>query len=60
MTMMDANEIISLIQNSKKSTPVKVYIKGHLEDLNFGANNKTFINGNTGVVFGEWEDIKKY
>ena len=28
MKMMDANEIISFIQNSKKSTPVKIYIKG--------------------------------
>ena len=31
MKMMDANEIISFIQNSKKSTPVKVYIKGDLD-----------------------------
>ena len=30
MKMMDANEIISFIQNSKKSTPVKMYIKGEL------------------------------
>ncbi|MBD5020221.1 2,3,4,5-tetrahydropyridine-2,6-dicarboxylate N-acetyltransferase, partial [Xanthomonas citri pv. citri] len=28
MKMMDANEIISFIQNSTKSTPVKVYVKG--------------------------------
>lgn len=27
MKMMDANEIIAFIQNSKKATPVKVYIK---------------------------------
>ncbi|WP_066317860.1 2,3,4,5-tetrahydropyridine-2,6-dicarboxylate N-acetyltransferase [Bacillus sp. FJAT-29814] len=57
MKMMDANEIISFIQNSKKSTPVKVYIKGDLAGLDFGANAKTFINGGTGVVFGEWTDI---
>ncbi|MCM3768671.1 2,3,4,5-tetrahydropyridine-2,6-dicarboxylate N-acetyltransferase [Neobacillus niacini] len=57
MKMMDANEIISFIQNSKKSTPVKVYIKGDLAGLDFGANAKTFINGSTGVVFGEWTDI---
>lgn len=58
MKMMDANEIISFIQNSKKSTPVKVYIKGNLEGLQF-LNAKTFINGNTGVVFGEWSEISQ-
>ena len=57
MKMMDAHEIISFIQNSKKSTPVKVYVKGELEGIDFGANAKAFINGNTGVVFGEWSGI---
>lgn len=57
MKMMDANEIISFIQNSKKTTPVKVYIKGDLESINFGENAKTFITGNNGVVFGEWSEI---
>ncbi len=54
---MDANEIISFISNSKKATPVKVYIKGDLEGIDFGENSKAFINGNTGVVFGEWSEI---
>ncbi|WP_251548983.1 2,3,4,5-tetrahydropyridine-2,6-dicarboxylate N-acetyltransferase [Neobacillus muris] len=58
MKMMDANEIISFIQNSKKSTPVKVYLKGELEGLDFGSA-KTFINGNTGIVFGEWAEISE-
>ena len=57
MKMMDANEIIAFIANSKKSTPVKVYLKGDLTEINFGSNAKTFINGNTGVVFGEWSEI---
>jgi 2,3,4,5-tetrahydropyridine-2,6-dicarboxylate N-acetyltransferase len=57
MKMMDAHEIISFIQNSKKATPVKVYVKGDLAGLDFGANSKTFINGNAGVVFGEWAEI---
>ncbi|MCF6409129.1 2,3,4,5-tetrahydropyridine-2,6-dicarboxylate N-acetyltransferase [Pseudalkalibacillus salsuginis] len=58
MKMMDANEIISFIQNSEKSTPVKVHIKGELEAIDFGANTKSFITGTTGVLFGEWKDIK--
>jgi 2,3,4,5-tetrahydropyridine-2,6-dicarboxylate N-acetyltransferase len=57
MKMMDANEIISFIQNSKKATPVKVYIKGDLEGIDFGENTQSFISGNTGVIFGEWAEI---
>ncbi|MGD6964863.1 2,3,4,5-tetrahydropyridine-2,6-dicarboxylate N-acetyltransferase [Rossellomorea vietnamensis] len=59
MKQMDANEIISFIQNSTKSTPVKVYVKGNLSDINFGANAKSFINGESGVVFGEWAEISE-
>src|SRR3954463_40218 len=59
MKMMDANEIISFIQNSIKSTPVKVYIKGNLDGIEFGSNSKSFITGNSGVVFGEWSEISK-
>ncbi|WP_066367716.1 2,3,4,5-tetrahydropyridine-2,6-dicarboxylate N-acetyltransferase [Neobacillus fumarioli] len=58
MKMMDAHEIIAFIQNSKKSTPVKVYVKGDLADINFGENAKAFINGTAGVVFGEWQEIQ--
>jgi tetrahydrodipicolinate N-acetyltransferase len=57
MDMMDANQIIEFIQKSEKKTPVKVHIKGTIEDLDFGANTKTFITGNVGVLFGEWKDI---
>ncbi|MGR3763679.1 2,3,4,5-tetrahydropyridine-2,6-dicarboxylate N-acetyltransferase [Rossellomorea sp. NS-SX7] len=59
MKMMDANEIISFIQNSTKSTPVKVYVKGKLEGIDFGPSSQTFIEGNTGVVFGEWNELSK-
>ncbi|MCG1020458.1 2,3,4,5-tetrahydropyridine-2,6-dicarboxylate N-acetyltransferase [Sutcliffiella horikoshii] len=58
MKMMDANEIISFIQNSTKSTPVKVYVKGEVEGIDFGASSKTFLNGNSGVIFGEWAEIE--
>ncbi|WP_042356662.1 2,3,4,5-tetrahydropyridine-2,6-dicarboxylate N-acetyltransferase [Bacillus rubiinfantis] len=58
MAIMDAYEIISFIQNSKKSTPVKVYLKGKLAGIDFGASAKSFINETTGVVFGEWSEIE--
>ncbi len=56
---MDANEIIAFIQNSEKSTPVKVYIKGDLEGLDFGEGTKHFVTGNSGVLFGEWKVIRE-
>lgn len=58
MNMMDANEIISFISNSVKSTPVKVYVKGSLEGVDFGENTKSFISGNAGTLFGEWSEIE--
>ncbi|WP_100404643.1 2,3,4,5-tetrahydropyridine-2,6-dicarboxylate N-acetyltransferase [Bacillus solitudinis] len=59
MKMMDANEIIKFISNSVKKTPVKVHIKGDLEGIDFGSETKSFITGNTGVLFGDWSDIEK-
>ncbi|MGD7043510.1 2,3,4,5-tetrahydropyridine-2,6-dicarboxylate N-acetyltransferase [Jeotgalibacillus proteolyticus] len=60
MNQMNANEIISYIQNAKKSTPVKVYLKGeNLDQINFGESAQTFISGSTGVVFGEWADLSE-
>lgn len=58
MKMMDANEIISFIQNSTKSTPVKVYVKGNLDHIDFGNETKVFPSGNTAVLFGEWKEIE--
>ncbi|SDL79207.1 2,3,4,5-tetrahydropyridine-2,6-dicarboxylate N-acetyltransferase [Sediminibacillus halophilus] len=58
MKMMDANEIISFISNSKKSTPVKVYLKGsELNTIDFGELIQDFVGEKTGVLFGEWKDI---
>lgn len=60
MKKMDANEIISYIQHAKKSTPVKVYLKGaDLQKINFGDVSQTFFSENTGVVFGEWAEISE-
>lgn len=60
MEQMNAEQIISYIQNAKKSTPVKVYIKGQgVADLDFGKEAKVFGEGNNAVVFGEWAEIQK-
>ncbi|GAF16542.1 2,3,4,5-tetrahydropyridine-2,6-dicarboxylate N-acetyltransferase [Bacillus sp. JCM 19046] len=58
MKMMDANEIIQFISQAEKKTPVKVHIKGELENVSFGEAVQTFITGSTGVVFGDWNDIQ--
>lgn len=51
---MDVNEIIQYISNSRKQTPVKVYIK-EKKPLPF-ENCKVFGCGDR-IVFGEWSDI---
>jgi tetrahydrodipicolinate N-acetyltransferase len=58
MKMMDANQIIEFIQKSEKKTPVKVHIKGKLEEIDFGPEVKTFITGNVGVLFGDWKVLQ--
>lgn len=58
MEQMNANEIISFLQHSKKKTPVKVYIKGDLEAINFGSTIQTFLSGTSGTLFGDWNEIK--
>ncbi|WP_077309883.1 2,3,4,5-tetrahydropyridine-2,6-dicarboxylate N-acetyltransferase [Terribacillus halophilus] len=61
MKMMDANEIISFISNSKKSTPVKVYVKGNdLDKLTYPEGVKAFPEANTAVLFGEWSELEGF
>ncbi|GGI14572.1 2,3,4,5-tetrahydropyridine-2,6-dicarboxylate N-acetyltransferase [Gottfriedia solisilvae] len=58
MKLMDANEIIAFIANSTKKTPVKVYVKGQLDKLAISESVQAFISQNSGVLFGEWDDVK--
>ncbi|MDI3327799.1 MAG: 2,3,4,5-tetrahydropyridine-2,6-dicarboxylate N-acetyltransferase [Alicyclobacillaceae bacterium] len=55
---MDAHQLIELIQKSVKKTPVKIYLKGRLEGIDFGPNAKAFVTGGVGVVFGEWDELR--
>ncbi|WP_141603643.1 2,3,4,5-tetrahydropyridine-2,6-dicarboxylate N-acetyltransferase [Terrilactibacillus laevilacticus] len=59
MEQMDAHEIISFLQKSEKKTPVKVHIKGDLSQVSFQDEIKTFISGDTGVIFGDWKLVKE-
>jgi tetrahydrodipicolinate N-acetyltransferase len=55
---MDAQQIIALIQKSEKKTPVKVYIKGALDQIDFGSEVQTFISHASGVIFGDWKKVQ--
>jgi tetrahydrodipicolinate N-acetyltransferase len=59
MAEMNTEEIINFIKTSTKKTPVKVYLKGDLEAVNFGSSIQSFISGKSGVLFGEWTEIKR-
>ena len=43
MAELDAQTIINYISNAPKKTPVKVYLKGNLDDLEFPAEVETVI-----------------
>lgn len=58
MKLTNAEQIIEFIQKSEKKTPVKVYLKGDLEKIEFDSDIKSFIQGKTGVIFGDWSQIE--
>jgi tetrahydrodipicolinate N-acetyltransferase len=56
---MDSYEIINYIANSKKKTPVKVYLKGELNKIEF--NGLNYIGGNDfGILFCELNDFNPF
>ncbi len=57
---MNANEIIEFIAKSEKKTPVKVYLKGKLDQLNFPESIKNFTTDEVGTIFGEWSVIEPF
>ncbi|KAB3534465.1 2,3,4,5-tetrahydropyridine-2,6-dicarboxylate N-acetyltransferase [Alkaliphilus pronyensis] len=55
---MDAKTIIEYIGNSEKKTPVKVYLKGKIDKINWnGYQVKNFVTDSTAILFGEWKDV---
>ena len=55
--LTDPYAIARFIKNAKKSTPVKVYIKGNLENIDF-AGLKEFGDNSFKVVFAEYDEIE--
>lgn len=58
MTKLDAQSIINYIGNAPKKTPVKVYLKGQLSEIEFPEGIQTFIEDHSGVIFGDWKIVK--
>lgn len=56
---MNSFEIIRYIAESKKKTPVKVYLQGNLSKINF-KDLDYYGNSKSGVVFGEYSDYEKF
>ncbi len=54
---MDSYEIINFIANAKKKTPVKVYLKGELDKVDFG-NLEFFGTSNFGILFCELAEFE--
>jgi len=55
---MDSYEIINFIANSTKKTPVKVYLKGELDKINF-TECEFFGNNEFGILFCEYKTWEK-
>lgn len=54
---MDSYEIIEYIAKSKKTTPVKVYIRGDLKELPF---EEYYGDEKSGIIFCELEEFEKF
>ena len=59
MTNLDAKSIIEYIGNAPKKTPVKVFIKGNLDQLNFPNTIENFTEQHSGIIFGDWIDVER-
>ncbi|KJY61975.1 2,3,4,5-tetrahydropyridine-2,6-dicarboxylate N-acetyltransferase [Bombilactobacillus mellifer] len=64
MVLQDAQEIINYIGQAPKKTPVQVFLRGSLTDIQWPTGVQTFLDATNGVVFGDWQVIapvlKKY
>ena len=54
---MDAQDIISIIANSKKTTPVKVYLKER-EEIDFSGTNARIFGAPDRIIFGDWSELQ--
>ena len=60
MAKLDAKSIIDYIGNAPKKTPVKVFIKGDLAQIDFPKEIENFTEAHSGAIFGDWKDIEPF
>lgn len=53
---MEAQEIISFIANSKKTTPVKVFLRER-EPIDFSGTNARIFGASDRIIFGDWSEL---
>ncbi|MFC6177566.1 2,3,4,5-tetrahydropyridine-2,6-dicarboxylate N-acetyltransferase [Companilactobacillus huachuanensis] len=58
MSKMDAQEIINYIGNSKKLTPVKVYLQGDVSHIEFPSEIKVFKSNDLAIIIGDFKLIE--
>ncbi|WP_195701873.1 2,3,4,5-tetrahydropyridine-2,6-dicarboxylate N-acetyltransferase [Companilactobacillus futsaii] len=58
MKKMSAEEIINYIGNSKKITPVKVYVQGDVSNVNFPSDVKVFKSNDLAILIGDYKTIE--
>jgi len=58
MKKMNAEEIINYIGNSKKITPVKVYVQGDVSNVNFPSDVKVFKSNDLAILIGDYKTIE--
>ena len=59
MPKLDARDIIKTIAESKKKTPVKVYVKGDLASLEVPEELDAYFGDKAGVLFGDWTEEER-
>lgn len=57
---LSAQEIIQYISDAKKSTPLKVYVNGHFENVTFPESFKVFGSEHSKVIFCEVDEWKQF
>ncbi|MDF7638064.1 2,3,4,5-tetrahydropyridine-2,6-dicarboxylate N-acetyltransferase [Lactobacillus sp. ESL0791] len=56
----NAQEIIDFIGNASKKTPVKVYLKGDLQNLSVPDSIQAFLDERVGILFGDWHEVEPF
>ena len=57
---LSAQEIIQYISDAKKSTPLKVFVKGNFDNVTFPESFKVFGSDNSKVIFVEADEWKPF